>query len=75
MATVVVADTALAPFAPHADVLLAAPVGTGLVFDSHAGAVVLSISLLDALAGAHPRRTQERLEAHEALVDRWIHQG
>jgi DNA-binding MurR/RpiR family transcriptional regulator len=72
LATVVVADTALAPFAPEADVLLAAPVGTGLVFDSHAGAVVLSASLLDALAGAHPQRTQERLEAHEALVGRWI---
>jgi DNA-binding MurR/RpiR family transcriptional regulator len=75
MATVVVADTALAPFAPDADVLLAAPVGTGLVFDSHAGVVVLSVSLLDALAGADPRRTQERLEAHEALVGRWIHEA
>jgi DNA-binding MurR/RpiR family transcriptional regulator len=75
LATVVVADTALAPFAPEADVLLAAPVGTGLVFDSHAGAVVLSASLLDALAGAHPQRTQERLEAHEDLVGRWIHEG
>jgi DNA-binding MurR/RpiR family transcriptional regulator len=75
LATVVVADSALAPFAREADVLLAAPVGTGYVFDSHAAAVVLSAGLLDALAGAHPRRTQERLEAHEALVDRWIHPG
>jgi len=69
--TVVVADSALAPFAPEADVLLVAPVGTGLVFDSHAAVVVLAISLLDALAGTDPARTQSRLEAHEALIDRW----
>ncbi|MEV4347814.1 MurR/RpiR family transcriptional regulator [Actinoplanes sp. NPDC049596] len=71
MTTVVVADTALAPFADDADVLLVAPVGTGLVFDSHAAVVVLAISLLDAIAATDPGRTQERLEAHEALVDRW----
>jgi len=69
--TVVVTDSALAPFAPDADMLLVAPVGTGLVFDSHAAAVVLAISLLDAIAGTDPRRTQQRLEAHEALIDRW----
>ena len=69
--TVVVTDSALAPFAPDADMLLVAPVGTGLVFDSHAAAVVLAISLLDALAGTDPARTQSRLEAHEALIDRW----
>ena len=69
--TVVVTDSALAPFAPEADVLLVAPVGTGLVFDSHAAVVVLAISLLDALAGTDPARTQFRLEAHEALIDRW----
>jgi len=69
--TVVVADNALVPFAPDADVLLVAPVGTGLVFDSHAAVVVLAISLLDAIAGTTPERTQQRLEAHEALVDRW----
>lgn len=75
MATVVVADTALVPFAADVDVLLVAPVGTGLIFDSHAAVVVLAISLLDAIAGTDPQRTQERLEAHEALVDRWIHEG
>jgi len=69
--TVVVADSALAPFAPEADVLLVAPVGTGLVFDSHAAVVVLAISLLDAIAGTDPGRTQQRLEAHEALIERW----
>ncbi|GLY08415.1 MULTISPECIES: MurR/RpiR family transcriptional regulator [Actinoplanes] len=73
LTTVVIADTALVPFAVDADVLLVAPVGTGLVFDSHAAVVVLAISLLDAIAGTDPQRTQQRLEAHEALVDRWVH--
>ncbi|GIF26589.1 DNA-binding MurR/RpiR family transcriptional regulator [Actinoplanes tereljensis] len=72
LATVVVTDTALAPFAAAADILLVAPVGTELVFDSHAAVVVLAISLLDAIARTAPQQTQERLEAHEALVDRWI---
>lgn len=73
MSTVVIADTPLLPFAADADVLLVAPVGAGLVFDSHAAAVVLAISLLDALAGTDPRRTQGRLEAHEGLVERWVY--
>ncbi|MGK5683044.1 MurR/RpiR family transcriptional regulator [Actinoplanes sp. URMC 104] len=72
MATVVVADSPLAPFAADADVLLVAPVGTGLLFDSHAAGVVLAISLLDAVAATDPQRTQQRLEAHEALVGRWM---
>jgi hypothetical protein len=50
-----------------------APVGTGLIFDSHAAVVVLAISLLDAIAGTDPQRTQQRLEAHEALTERWAH--
>jgi DNA-binding MurR/RpiR family transcriptional regulator len=75
MKTVVIADTALAPFAGEADVLLVAPVGAELVFDSHATAVMLTMSLLDEIARTDPRRTQQRLEAHEALVDRWIYDG
>lgn len=75
LATVVVTDTALVPFAGDADVLLVTPVGTGLVFDSHAAVVVLAISLLDAIAATDAPRTQQRLEAHEALVDRWIFDG
>lgn len=71
LATVVIADSALVPFAGDCDVLLVAPVGTGLLFDSHAAVVVLAISLLDAVAATDPQRTQDRLEAHEALVERW----
>jgi DNA-binding MurR/RpiR family transcriptional regulator len=37
--------------------------------------VLLAISLLDAIANIDPRRTQQRLEAHEALVERWVHNG
>ncbi|MDY7085347.1 MAG: MurR/RpiR family transcriptional regulator [Actinomycetota bacterium] len=73
LATVCVTDSPLVPFAADVDVLLVAPVGTGLVFDSHAAVVVLAISLLDAIAGTDPERTQQRLEAHEALVDRWAY--
>ncbi|WP_083971333.1 MurR/RpiR family transcriptional regulator [Actinoplanes awajinensis] len=73
LATVVIADTALVPFADDADVLLVAPVGTGLVFDSHAAVVTLAISLLDAITKTDPQRTQQRLEAHESLVPRWSH--
>ncbi|MEU4692978.1 MurR/RpiR family transcriptional regulator [Actinoplanes sp. NPDC023714] len=73
LATVVIADSALAPFAAEAGILLVTPVASGLVFDSHAAAVVLSITLLDAMAALHPQRTQQRLEAHESLIDTWIH--
>nr|WP_308128922.1 MurR/RpiR family transcriptional regulator [Actinoplanes polyasparticus] len=72
LATVVVADSPLVPFADETDVLLVAPVGTGLIFDSHAAVVVLAVSLLDAIAGTDPQRTQQRLEAHETLIDRWV---
>ncbi|WP_035775953.1 MurR/RpiR family transcriptional regulator [Arthrobacter sp. H5] len=71
MATVAIADCPVVPFIEDVDALLVAPVGTDQVFDSHAAAVVLAISLLDALAAKHPERTQQRLEAHEELVEHW----
>ena len=73
MATVVVADTALPPFLADVDVLLVAPVGTGLIVDSHAAAVVLAAGLLDAVAEDNPQRTRARLDAHETLVQRWAY--
>lgn len=69
--TVVVTDSHLLPFDDAADVLLVAPVGADLVFDTHAAAMTLSTALLDGLARRDPRRTQRRLEAHESLVGRW----
>lgn len=73
MSTVAIVDSPIVPFAGEVDALLVAPVGTDLIFDSHAAAVVLAISLLDALSAADPHRTQELLEAHEELVERWAH--
>jgi DNA-binding MurR/RpiR family transcriptional regulator len=73
MATVAIVDSPLIPFAGDVDAVLVAPVGTDLVFDSHAGAVVLAIALLDAIAGRDSHRTQERLEAHEELVEHWVY--
>lgn len=71
MTTIVVTDGPLVPFRDDIDVLLVAPVGADLLFDTHAGALTLSTALLDALARRDPRRTQARLEVHEALVRRW----
>lgn len=71
MSTVVMTDSHLVPFRDDVDVLLVAPVGADLVFDTHGAVMTLSTALLDALARRDPRRTQARLEAHEALVGRW----
>ena len=61
-----VTDSHLAPW-QHADVTLVAPVGSRLVFDSHAAPMVLAGLLVQAIADAEPARTQLRLEEHEAL--------
>ncbi|MFI5953697.1 MurR/RpiR family transcriptional regulator [Cryptosporangium sp. NPDC051539] len=67
--TAVVTDAPIAPFADEVDVLLAAGVGTRLVFDSYAGPVTLSAVLLQAMADAEPARTQARLEAYEQMAE------
>lgn len=67
--TAVVTDVPLVPFAPWADVLLPVGVGSRSVFDSHAAPMAFAALLLQALADAEPERTQERLEAYEALAD------
>jgi DNA-binding MurR/RpiR family transcriptional regulator len=64
-----VTDSRLAPW-QHAEVTLPAPVGSRLVFDSHAAPMVLAGLLVQAIADAEPARTQLRLEEHEALSDR-----
>lgn len=73
MTTVAIVDSPLVPFAHDVDALLVAPVGSTLVFDSHAACVVLAISLLEALASRDPQRTQHRLQKHEELVETWAH--
>ena len=64
-----VTDSRLAPWTEHADVVFPAPVGSRLVFDSHAAPMVLAGLLVQAIADAEPERTQSRLEEHEALSD------
>lgn len=71
MTTVVITDSYLLPFQDEVDVLLVAPVGTHLIFDTHGAAMTLSAVLVDAIARHDPHRTQTRLEGHEALVDLW----
>ena len=61
-----VTDSRLAPW-QHAEVIFPAPVGSRLVFDSHAAPMVLAGLLVQAIADAEPARTQLRLEEHEAL--------
>lgn len=62
-----------ADFAADATHVLTAPVGTGLVFDTHVAPVLLLSSLVDAVAAVDPRRTQEHLEAHDLLADTWAY--
>jgi DNA-binding MurR/RpiR family transcriptional regulator len=62
-----ITDSHLAPWTEHADVVFPAPVGSRLVFDSHAAPMVLAGLLVQAIADAEPARTQLRLEEHEAL--------
>lgn len=66
----VVTDAPIAPFAEEVDVLLAAGVGTRLVFDSYAGPAALAAVVLQAMADAEPARTQARLEAYEGMAER-----
>jgi DNA-binding MurR/RpiR family transcriptional regulator len=60
-----VTDRAPECVARLSDVLLPAGVGTELVFDSQAAAMVLAGALLEALSDASPKRTQARLEEFE----------
>lgn len=52
-----------------AEVVLNAPVGDRLVFDSHAAPLALAMALVEAMADAAPLRTQARLEEYERMTD------
>jgi DNA-binding MurR/RpiR family transcriptional regulator len=67
--TAVISDV-LMPFASDVDVSLCAGVGSRLVFDSHAGPMVLATVLLQAIADADPERTQRRLDAYEHVAEK-----
>ncbi|MEO3871932.1 MurR/RpiR family transcriptional regulator [Nonomuraea sp. B12E4] len=52
-----------------AEVVLDAPVGDRLVFDSHAAPLALAMALVEAMADAMPLRTRARLEEYERMTD------
>lgn len=66
--TAVIVDRPDVPFA--ADVVLDAPVGARLVFDSHAAPLALVMTLVEAMADAAPLRTQARLDEYARMTDR-----
>ncbi|SDJ63961.1 MurR/RpiR family transcriptional regulator [Nonomuraea jiangxiensis] len=51
-----------------AEVVLDAPVGDRLVFDSHAAPLALAMALVEAMADAMPLRTRARLEEYERMT-------
>jgi DNA-binding MurR/RpiR family transcriptional regulator len=61
-----VTDSPMSPAAGESDVMLFAGVGSRLVFDSHAGPMVLASLLLQAMCDAQPAVTQHRLEQFES---------
>lgn len=67
---VMITDHATAPGAAHGDLVFAIPVGTGLVFDSHAAPTVFASILVDAVADMEGSTAQGHLEALEELAGR-----
>ncbi|MFH8567391.1 MurR/RpiR family transcriptional regulator [Streptomyces sp. NPDC017993] len=65
LTVVTVADSAFAPVAHHTDLLLPAPVGTGLAFDTACAPMLLGRVLLEAMCDGLPD-AQARLEEFDA---------
>jgi DNA-binding MurR/RpiR family transcriptional regulator len=61
---VTIADSNFAPVAAHSDILVPAPVGTGLAFDTVCGPMLLGRVLLEAMCDELPD-TQARLDAFD----------
>jgi DNA-binding MurR/RpiR family transcriptional regulator len=70
LAVVAITDSPMSPVADHADIVLAAPVGTRLVFDLHAAPMATAMVLLQAICDAAPADTQRRLEEFERSATR-----
>jgi DNA-binding MurR/RpiR family transcriptional regulator len=70
LATIVVTDSPMSPVAADADLVLAAAVGSQLVFDLHAAPLALTCVLLQAMCDAAPAQAQSRLEAFEQSAAR-----
>ncbi|MQA81172.1 MAG: SIS domain-containing protein [Streptosporangiales bacterium] len=67
---VAISDTQLEPVAGHADRVLAAAVGSRLVFDSHVVPEMLALVLLESISDHTRDRTQRRLERFEETTAR-----
>ncbi|WP_237101172.1 MurR/RpiR family transcriptional regulator [Nonomuraea sp. MG754425] len=52
-----------------AEIVLDAPVGDRLVFDSHAAPLALAMALVEAMADAAPLRTRARLDEYERMTE------
>jgi DNA-binding MurR/RpiR family transcriptional regulator len=70
LSTIVVTDSPMSPVAADADLTLAAPVGSRLVFDLHTAPLALASVLLQTMCDAAPAQTQSRLEAFEQSIAR-----
>ncbi len=70
LAVVVLTDSPVGPGAELADVVLAAPVGSRLVFDLQTGPMALAMVLLQAICDTAPAAAQARLEEFEGSAAR-----
>jgi len=65
-----IADREHGPISDRAHVRLVAPVGTDLLYDTHATAFVLAQLLVQAIADADPERSRAAMEAFETRAQR-----
>ena len=70
LSVVLLTDSPVSPAARYADVTLAAPVGSQLVFDLYTAPMTLAMVLLQAICDATPEQAQRRLEAFESAAAR-----
>ncbi|SCG38869.1 MurR/RpiR family transcriptional regulator [Micromonospora inositola] len=70
LTVVAITDSPVSPATEHAEVVLAAAVGTDLVFDLHTAPMTLAMVVLQAICDAAPADTQARLEAFESSAAR-----
>jgi DNA-binding MurR/RpiR family transcriptional regulator len=70
LSVVALTDSPVGPPARAADVALAAPVGSRLVFDLHTGPMALAMVLLQAMCDAAPAQALARLEEFEVSAAR-----
>jgi DNA-binding MurR/RpiR family transcriptional regulator len=70
LSVIVLTDSPVSPAAGLSDIVLAAAVGSRLVFDLHAAPMALAMGLLQAMCDAAPAQTQARLEEFESSATR-----